>query len=309
MDTGCVGCHVFGGESLPGVVGIDLSGITNRVRPAWFRDFILDPGAVKDRTRMPTFFPDGKSNRPDLLEGDVDRQIASLWAYLKALPNEELPKKIEEARAANYELSPSEEPIVLRTFMEEAGTHAIAVGFPQGIHIAFDAENARLAVGWKGRFLDARGTWFERFAPPAIPLGERIIGFPEGSLIEGSQNGRHRFLGYRLDDQRIPVFLYEVDGISVEDKIMPTSNATLQRRISIRSTENSHSVDVVLHSAKQLREIDSKSYRDEIGLTVSLPGADADNAVLKSVPDRDLQLWTLPIDANGPTLIHLEYQW
>ena len=91
--TGCVECHLYRGESLPGVVGLDLAGITSRVRPEWFHDFVLDPGALKSRTRMPTFFPDGKSNRPDLLEGDVEKQIASLWFYLKDLTNQPLPGK------------------------------------------------------------------------------------------------------------------------------------------------------------------------------------------------------------------------
>src|SRR5690606_1325841 len=39
MDAGCVQCHSFRGESLPGVVGIDLSGIDQRVEPAWFHEF------------------------------------------------------------------------------------------------------------------------------------------------------------------------------------------------------------------------------------------------------------------------------
>ena len=71
VNTGCVECHPFRGESLPGVVGIDLKGISDRVQPSWFYEFVLDPGAVKNRTRMPTFFPNGKSNRTDILKGNV----------------------------------------------------------------------------------------------------------------------------------------------------------------------------------------------------------------------------------------------
>jgi len=74
---------------------------------------------------MPSFFPDGKSQRPDLLDGDVDRQIASMWAYLNSKEAFELPEKIKEARARNYELQPTDKPIVLRSFMKNAGTHAI----------------------------------------------------------------------------------------------------------------------------------------------------------------------------------------
>jgi len=125
MDVGCVQCHTFGGSSLPGVIGVDLRSVSSRLQPNWFQEFLLNPSALKARTRMPSFFPDGKSQRPDLLDGDVDRQIASMWAYLNSKEAFELPEKIKEARARNYELQPTDKPIVLRSFMKNAGTHAI----------------------------------------------------------------------------------------------------------------------------------------------------------------------------------------
>ena len=62
--------------------------------------------------------------------------------------------------------------------MQSAGTHAIAVGFPQKVHFAFDAEQISLAQAWRGRFLDAEGTWFVRHAPPADPIGEAHTRLP-----------------------------------------------------------------------------------------------------------------------------------
>ena len=55
INTGCVECHVFREEQLPGAVGVDLHAIDKRLQPAWFRSFIENPGALKNRTRMPTF--------------------------------------------------------------------------------------------------------------------------------------------------------------------------------------------------------------------------------------------------------------
>src|SRR5690606_32158598 len=52
MEVGCIQCHAFQGDELPGVVGVDLSGVPGRVYPSWFRDFIMDPASVKQRTRM-----------------------------------------------------------------------------------------------------------------------------------------------------------------------------------------------------------------------------------------------------------------
>ncbi len=197
FDLGCVQCHPLQGERLPGVVGIDLAEIDKRVRPEWFRAFLLDPAGLKQRTRMPTFFRNGQSSSPDVLSGNVDQQIASLWVYLKEINKHGMPAKIEQGRAHDFELVPEQRPIILRTFMEHAGPQAIAVGFPDQLHLAFDAESVRIAQFWKGRFLDAHGTWFNRFTPPAKPLGSDVVNFPVAGAFALSPSG---------ETARIPVW-------------------------------------------------------------------------------------------------------
>lgn len=226
IDTGCIQCHSLRGESLPGVVGVDLAGVTSRVHPDWFRQFLLNPAKLKKRTRMPTFFPEGKSSNPKLLDGDVDRQIASLWNYLHAGEKAKLPDKILAARSQDFELIPKEKPILLRTFMKDAGTHAIAVGFPDKVHYSFDAEKCRLVNAWRGRFLDAYGTWFVRFTPPADPLGGNRIEFPAGVLFtkddwERSTTPKYEFKGYEFDKDRIPTYFYQYGDFEVKEYIKP----------------------------------------------------------------------------------------
>ncbi len=99
LGNGCIQCHPLRGEALPGVVGVDLEGIAGRVQPEWFHDFLLNPAGLKPRTRMPTFFPKGKSQNLEVLHGDTERQIAAMWAYLKDLDKQPLPEKIEQVRA------------------------------------------------------------------------------------------------------------------------------------------------------------------------------------------------------------------
>ncbi len=244
MDVGCVQCHEFRGFALPGVVGVDLKGITNRVRPEWFHAFILDPGSIKARTRMPTFFPDGNSQLPTETYGDVDHQVAAIWSYLKQLDKEPLPEKILEANSKSYELKPTDRPIILRTFMPGAGTHAIAVGFPNGVNFAFDTEKMRLATIWRGRFLDAQGTWFVRSAPPAIPLGEDVVelaaivpfvlGNDEPATWPTDAEG-YKFKGYRLDEDGIPTFLYSFGEFEFEDRIVSKWRQDLSRTIKVTS--------------------------------------------------------------------------
>ncbi len=327
MDVGCVQCHQFGGNALPGVVGVDVQRIATRIRPQWFHDFLLNPGAVKNRTRMPTFFPDGKSQRADLLHGDPERQIAAMWAYLKESGKLELPEKIIEAHSQNYELRPADRPVVLRTFMHTAGTHAIAVGFPQQVHYAFDAETLRLAVAWRGRFMDAQGTWFVRAAPLADPLGEAIVQVQNSALfalLSDSQQAwpknaePYRFKGYRLDKSGVPTLLYTFAGCEVEDRISPRASQPgntvgLQRILSLRSANEANSSRkfwMLAASGDSLTAQSDHAFANSDGLVVTVANKESVaglNGILRQSGGRSE--WLIPIDVNDPQVIELKYTW
>ncbi|TWT89204.1 c-type cytochrome [Neorhodopirellula pilleata] len=248
MEIGCIQCHEFNGQALPGVIGVELSSVPDRIHPAWFQRFLTNPGEVKARTRMPTFFPDGKSQTPQILGGDADRQIAAMWAYLVQSNRLGPPDKIALERAKDYELKPAEHPLILRTFMNDVGTHAIAVGFPEGVHFAIDSQNIRLAIGWRESFLDARSTWFERFTPPVDPLGKPVqildsenIFFERDATTGQTTPIALRFLGYRLDVNRVPIFRYQYFNIVIEDRIVPYQDKNLIRTLSLVVPDESKS--------------------------------------------------------------------
>lgn len=247
MEIGCIQCHEFNGGALPGVIGVELSNVPDRIHPAWFQRFLTNPGEVKARTRMPTFFPDGKSQTPQILGGDANQQIAAMWAYLDQSKQLGPPEKILKEYAKDYELKPVEHPLILRTFMKQVGTHAIAVGFPEGVHFAIDSENIRLAIGWRESFLDARSTWFERFTPPVDPLGEPVetldadnVFFQGNPATERSVPITLKFLGYRLDADRVPTFRYRYQDIVIEDRIIPDQNKNLLRTLSLVDPDESN---------------------------------------------------------------------
>lgn len=249
MDLGCVQCHSFAGETLPGVVGVDLSKLSTRLNPVWFHAFLRNPVHLKKRTRMPTFFPDGKSQSPEILDGNIPDQIHAMWSYLNGATKESAPAKILEARSKSYELKPEDKPIILRTFMEHAGTHAIAVGSPEKVHFAFNSDTVNLATIWRGRFLDAEGTWFVRFAPLASPLGDEVLHLPIGpsfALLEdatqpwSNDGSSMTFRGYRLDEAGYPTFHYSIASYQIEEKITPNPNGLL-REFSIRSQSGKES--------------------------------------------------------------------
>ncbi|MCD0462221.1 c-type cytochrome [Roseiconus lacunae] len=307
VNTGCVQCHVFQGESLPGVVGVDLQGITSRVHPAWFAAFVRNPGAVKKRTRMPTFFPNGTSNRTDILDGDVDQQVAAIWAYLKDLPNQSLPKAIADVRSANFELTPTDRPIVLRTFMKEAGTHAIAVGFPEGVHYAFDAERLRFAVAWKGRFLDAQGTWYERFTPPADPLGESVVVFDEEGLLSEQIRQKPTFQGYRLSGNGIPSMIYGNNQVTIEDQLKPIDNAGFRRTISLSPQTDGVTVELRFLDGKNFESVTANEVANEHGMTARLI---TPKELRHWIDQQDTQsTWKARLTLQSKQTLVLEYRW
>lgn len=333
MDVGCVQCHAFRGETLPGSVGVDLEGVAGRIHPEWFREFLENPGALKRGTRMPTFFPNGKSQVTDLQNGDMHRQIAAMWAYTKDISNQPLPGQIAQVRSHNFELDPQQRPLILRTFMPVAGTHAIAVGFPQHVHIAFDAEHVRFAEAWRGRFLDAEGTWFSRFTPPAEPLSESTMRLPDGvplvvsssaddaatpadsrtSWPANAEQAGYRFKGYRLNADGVPVFLYRISGVDVQDWMVPDTQANSdQQRGLVRHlvlTQNADAastrVRFLAHAGKQLKSLAPNSMTDAAGLQVTLEA----NVSATLVERKDRSEWILDLPADSETTIKVRYSW
>ncbi|MFM8617913.1 MAG: c-type cytochrome [Opitutaceae bacterium] len=211
----CVTCHRWGANASLGIQGPDISNLARRLRPGWLREYLIDPSAHRPGTLMPSFWPGGMASNREILGGDTDRQIASILEFARA--GKGLPEGITPRAAGEFELVPGARPVVLRTFLEEAGTHAILVGFPAGVHLAYDGRAARPVLAWKGRFFDAYGTWFSRFAPFGKPLGEAVVRW-----AGGSDPTARRFDGYRLDAGGTPTFLLSVDGVAVEERFEAT---------------------------------------------------------------------------------------
>ncbi|MFP6615670.1 MAG: hypothetical protein VCB26_04650, partial [Candidatus Hydrogenedentota bacterium] len=239
----CISCHgLYGAKSL-GIPAIDLATVPERIQPAWFKEYLLDPAELRPGTRMPSFFEDEKSTFAGVFGGNADQQIEALWIYLREIDQTRLPVGMEGTE--DFKLVPRGRPIVLRTFMEGVGTHAIAVGYPEGTHVAFDALNVRLAMAWRGEFMDAESTWADRFSPLAQPLSDRLFpasaGMPIGIAAEASgavgADAGYRFRGYRLNDDGTPTFLYSIamkdETIQIEEQVLVRKDGQIVRRFDI----------------------------------------------------------------------------
>ncbi|MEP6667981.1 MAG: c-type cytochrome [Chthoniobacter sp.] len=222
---GCITCHRWGQHPSIGIQALDLSNLGQRIQPGWLREYLINPAGYRPGTLMPSFWPEGKAANGEILGGNTDRQIASIYSFAASANGE--PEGFPALGSSEFELVPKDRPIVQRTFMEGAGTHAILVGFPTGVHLAYDGKNARPALAWKGKFFDAYNTWFSRFAPFEKPPGEAIVAWQPAPPSEA----KRRFAGYRLDSQGVPTFLFSIDGVAVEERIEGIENG-LRRTVT-----------------------------------------------------------------------------
>ena len=216
---GCVSCHGIRDRKSLGPPVVRLTHTVERLRPEYFKELLLDPPSVQPGTLMPPLFNGRKQ---------AAKEVESIWTYLKEVDSQPLPEGLFSD--ADFELKPADagRPIVLRSFIEGAGTHAIGVGFPQGLNATFDARACRWTTIWKGRFLDAMSNWQDRAMKPIAPLGTDVKTLP------GDEVARE-FRGYRLEKSGAPTMLYAESGVNVEDRIEPDAEGAKLVRTVRRS--------------------------------------------------------------------------
>jgi mono/diheme cytochrome c family protein len=235
---GCIKCHTFAGKKAEGVQGIDLAIMTERLKKEWFHNYMVNPNKYRPGTRMPTSFPEGVSQLPKLLDGKADTQIEAIWVYLSDGKAATIPLGMNKQ---SIPLIPRGEAIIYRNFIAGAGTRAIGVGFPERAHLAFDANEMRIAMIWQGAFIDAGRHWTGRGEGFQPPLGDGVLHLPTGVGFyvlakddelwptKSAKDLGYKFNGYRLTDDQRPTFLYSFGDIRIED----TPNAVEMKDTSI----------------------------------------------------------------------------
>jgi mono/diheme cytochrome c family protein len=242
---GCIKCHTFAGNKAEGVQGIDMLLMPKRLKRDWFHAYCIDPQAIRPGTRMPTGWPNGKSTLPNILDGKAATQVESIWAYL----NSKSPSIPIGMGKKFMPLVPYEDAIIYRNFIEGAGTRAIGVGYPEKLNLAFDANELRLAMIWKGGFIDAAKHWTDRGAGFEGPLGDDVMKLPSGAAFAflaksdtawptgNPKEAGFKFLGYTLTKDDRPTFRYAFKDVTIEDFPNPSGkeNATLKREFKLAS--------------------------------------------------------------------------
>jgi mono/diheme cytochrome c family protein len=235
----CIKCHNFGKYQGEGIQAMDMTTMTQRLRPEWFRRYVRDPAALRPGTRMPAAWPKtGPSMLREVLGGDSDRQISAVWAYLSDGAEAAPPFGVG---GKPIELVSEHEPIVYRNFITGAGPRGIAVGYPEKVNLALDGNQMQLVLIWRGPFIDAARHWSARSEGFQGPLGDQVLPLagdvPLAELAnleqawpaEPAKSLGYQFRGYDLDAQRRPKFHYRWRELAIDDNYLPISGTAPER--------------------------------------------------------------------------------
>lgn len=233
----CIKCHTYDNVGVEGIRALDALRWPVRLREDWFHRYLMDPQKYRPGTRMPASFVDGQSALKTIYDGEPALQIDAIWKYLSS-DNPKPPSGLVQGAIV---LTPIDTPILYRNFITDLSPRGIAVGYPESVNLAWDAQSMGLVKIWQNEFIDASKHWVGRGPGNQTPLGDAVIKIdPDCPLAvvdsvdapwpkESARERGYQFLGYRLNADKQPTFRYRFDGNLVEDFCRPLGGTADQR--------------------------------------------------------------------------------
>ena len=174
---------------------------------------------------MPQFFV-------ELSKEERTKRIDELWAALKHQSRLPLPDGLIKQQTEGTRIVVKDQPVIFRMATKTPVgqiDRAINVGFPGGWNFTFDAASSQLRYAWKGNFIDAGPAWNGRGGNPVNAAGDSLVQLSNRFPIRIGNNEEPevRFRGYRLVKKH-PIFRYEVDGKSIEQRVDLTGEQLTQ---------------------------------------------------------------------------------
>ena len=258
LGLNCIACHNFNGKPSPGNKGIDLMTTYQRLEPKWFNNFVRNPGAYRPRIIMPYSWSNGIAAHQTILDGNTDMQIEAIWYYLSLGTSAADPPGMQ---SIDTKLSVADQARTYRGRHGAGGYRDIAVGFPEKLSYAFNAEMGTLTEIWVGEYIrvDRGGQGSGGFQPASEPirltsdvsfvkLANENAPWPLRPVMTKDarvnpdplypKNLGYQFRGYTLGETSIPTFMYQSGTIEIEDRsVALTANGkvTLKRHLQFRS--------------------------------------------------------------------------
>jgi mono/diheme cytochrome c family protein len=323
----CVACHTFNGKAASASQGIELLTSYERLQPAWFHSYLQKPGAFRPRTVMPSAWPDGEAVFKSILDGDTNRQIEAIWYYLSLGTSAADPTGV---RAVTTKLEVGNTAVIHRGRSRVAGFRGIAVGLPEKVSYAFNAETGTLSAIWDGDFISVNwsGQGSGDFHPasqsiqlsqdvsfaslededtpwPLLPSITKEAPVNPNPLYP--KNIGYQFRGYFLDDLFIPTFQYRSGNLEIQDRTaaaLSESTRMLKRTLTFNSAKAQTKWFRAL--VGEIRQESERSFRSD-RLRITMPVM---NSRLRSLPDdpKRLELLLRLQIPEGKSTMEIEYE-
>lgn len=184
-----------------------------------------------------------------------------------SMPNEPIPPLID--------VQPGDDPEIIRSFMEFKGkkkTHVLSVGDPSGVNYSYDLDQAAPMRIWRGDFLNVSEMWYERGEPQtAAPMGA-FLELSSQPLVTRGRNDdvplpdsltfeEFKYKGYSLNEKRTPVFKYEYQGNSIEDRLEPLPRAQgIRRSITVNNLNAAQGMMVRAAKGVNIQKVGEQLY-------------------------------------------------
>ena len=313
----CIVCHTFQLKQAATMPAVDLTDMAERLHKDWFHRYMRNPQRLSLNTVMPTFWPGGRAIRQNVLDGDPDMQIEALWQYLLDGRQARAPQGLIREP---MELLATEEAVMLRRRYDGIGKRGIGVGYPSEVNLAFDAEQLRLAMIWRGQFADPGAVWRGQGSGMVRPIGRNVVRFTTGPDVDDAEapwtvdEGRpphHQFKGYSLDEKRRPRFEYRIGAVTIEDyavdMIDPQSGGSyLRRTLTLRSSEPGSRLMFRAADGQEITALEDGAFLVDEKLRVRIAEPHS-GAVVEGAAGKQLRVLLDPIDEV--TVLIVDYVW
>ena len=274
---------------------------------------------------MPAPWPFGQATIRDVLDvGNVEQQVAqqkeSVWLFLEDGKKAGIPIGLN---SGGIILKPETTPVIYRNFIEGVSPRGIAVGYPERVNLCFDADTFSLALIWENDFIDAAKHWKGRGQGFQPPLGDNVYdlvrGVPFATLEspetswpgESASEQGYRFLGYRFNSSRQPIFRYSKDRIAISDAIVPRKNdsqlASFERTITLVSPSSAEGLYFRAASASKIESVNGGFILDG-HLKLTLDARHTKSAIVRQNGGKTELLISMTF-ANGKAEITQIYEW
>lgn len=212
------------------------------------------------------------------------------------------------------------EAVIYRNFIEGASPRGIGVGYPEKLNLCFDANTMQLAMLWQGAFMDGARHWSGRgngFQPPSGFYVIKLLKDQPFALLANAEAPWPKikvraegiqFRGYRLAEQRRPVFLYDVGSVRVEDFATPVAGEKPSFIRQLTLSDGGEETLSYLAAADATIVEKGGGYKIGKDLWVTFPGWTGPAPLIRENGGRKELLLQIPLK-KGAAKIRQQYHW